>query len=89
MSTLAASNLKSDLDVSSAKVNLSEAQLLRLQAQNDVAAALANLSVVLGQSDAPSYVPRPQQTSRGQGGDAPGNFDFYVFTLSRREIARI
>ena len=34
------------------------------------------------QADAPSYVPRPQQTSRGQGGDAPGNFDFYVFTLS-------
>jgi len=47
--------LKSGLDVSFAKVNLSEAQLLLLQARNDVAAAFAGLSAALGQSDAPTY----------------------------------
>jgi len=52
---LAASNLKSGLDVSFAKVNLSEAQLLLLQARNDGAAAFAALAAALGQSDAPAY----------------------------------
>ena len=41
VSALAPSNLKSGLDVSFAKVNLSEAQLLLLQARNDQAAAFA------------------------------------------------
>jgi outer membrane protein len=53
---LAQSNLKSGLDVSFAKVNLSEAQLLLLQARNDQAAAFAALAAALGQSDAPAYV---------------------------------
>jgi outer membrane protein len=53
---LAQSNLKSGLDVSFAKVNLSEAQLLLLQARNDQAAAFAGLAAALGQSDAPAYV---------------------------------
>jgi len=53
---LAQSNLKSGLDVSFAKVNLSEAQLLLLQARNDQAAAFAALAAALGQSDAPVYV---------------------------------
>ena len=52
---LAASGLKSGLDVSFAKVNLGESQLLLLQAQNDVAAAFASLSAALGQPDAPAY----------------------------------
>jgi outer membrane protein len=52
---LAQSNLKSGLDVSFARVNLSEAQLLLLQARNDQAAALAALAAALGQSDAPAY----------------------------------
>ncbi|HET6957259.1 MAG TPA: TolC family protein [Vicinamibacterales bacterium] len=56
VSALAASNLKSGLDVSFAKVNLSEAQLLLLQARNDSAAALAGLAAALGQGDAPAYV---------------------------------
>ncbi len=56
VSALASSNLRSGLDVSFAKVNLAEAQLLLLQARNDVAAAFAGLSAALGQSDAPSYV---------------------------------
>jgi outer membrane protein len=55
VTALAQSNLKSGLDVSFAKVSLGEAQLLRLQAQNDLAAAFANLSVALGQPDAPAY----------------------------------
>jgi outer membrane protein len=53
---LAQSNLKSGLDVSFAKVNLSEAQLLLLQARNDQAAAFAALAAALGQADAPGYV---------------------------------
>ena len=56
VSALASSNLRSGLDVSFAKVNSSEAQLLLLQARNDVAAAFAGLSAALGQSDAPTYV---------------------------------
>jgi outer membrane protein len=56
ISALAQSNLKSGLDVSFAKVNLSEAQLLLLQARNDQAAAFAALAAALGQSDAPAYV---------------------------------
>jgi outer membrane protein len=52
---LAQSNLKSGLDVSFARVNLSEAQLLLLQANNDQAAALAALAAALGQADAPAY----------------------------------
>jgi outer membrane protein len=53
---LAQSNLKSGLDVSFANVNLSEAQLLLLQARNDQAAAFAALAAALGQPDAPAYV---------------------------------
>ncbi len=52
---LAQSNLKSGLDLSFAKVNLSEAQLLLVQARNDQAAAFATLAAALGQSDAPAY----------------------------------
>jgi outer membrane protein len=55
VSALAQSNLKSGLDVSFAKVNLSEAQLLQLQARNDSAAAFAALAAALGQADAPAY----------------------------------
>jgi outer membrane protein len=53
---LAQSHLKSGLDVSFARVSLSEAQLLLLQARNDSAAAFAALAAALGQSDAPAYV---------------------------------
>jgi outer membrane protein len=55
VNALAASNLKSGLDASFAKVNLSEAQLLLLQARNDASAAFAALAAALGQSDAPAY----------------------------------
>ncbi|MCU1383016.1 MAG: Outer rane efflux protein [Acidobacteria bacterium] len=52
---LAESNLKSGLDVSFAKVNVSEAQLMLLQARNDQASAFAALAAALGQRDAPEY----------------------------------
>ncbi len=55
VSALAASNLKSGLDVSFAKVNLAEAQLLLLQAQNDRQAGFATLSAALGDSQTPTY----------------------------------
>ena len=42
------SNLKSELDASFARVNLAQAQLLLLDAQNNTSASLANLSAVLG-----------------------------------------
>jgi outer membrane protein len=48
VTALAASNLKSGLDVSFARVNLAEAQLLLVQAQNDVQAAFASLSAAMG-----------------------------------------
>jgi outer membrane protein len=48
VSALAESKLKSMLDVSFAKVNLSDAKLLQVQAQNDVKAAEAELSRALG-----------------------------------------
>jgi outer membrane protein len=51
ISVMAKNQLKSDLDVSFAKVNLSEAQLLLIQAQNDLQASFAELSNALGYSD--------------------------------------
>jgi len=52
---LAKNQLKSGLDVSFANVNLGQAQLLLTQAQNNVQAAYANLSLALGYSTAQSY----------------------------------
>ena len=45
---LAASGLKSSLDVSFARVNLAQAQLLLVQAQNDVQASFAALTAAMG-----------------------------------------
>lgn len=50
-SALQKSNLRSGLDVSFANVDLAQAQLLLIQAKNDVQAALAELSRALGYSD--------------------------------------
>src|ERR1700676_745305 len=50
-SALQKSNLKSGLDVSFANVDLAQAQLLLIQAQNDVQASNAELSKALGYSD--------------------------------------
>jgi outer membrane protein len=48
VTTLANSKLRSTLDVSFANVNLAQAKLASLQAQNDVQAAFAALSVAMG-----------------------------------------
>jgi outer membrane protein len=51
VSALAKSNLKSGLDVSFANVDFARAQLLLVQAQNDLQASYAQLSDALGYSD--------------------------------------
>lgn len=48
---LARNKIKSDLDVSFANVDLAQAQLLLIQAQNDLQASFAELAVALGYSD--------------------------------------
>jgi outer membrane protein len=50
------SNLKSGLDVSFANVDLAQAQLLLIQARNDVQSSFADLSVALGYSDQRTFV---------------------------------
>ncbi len=55
VAALASSGLKSALDVSFARVNLSEAQLLLVQARNDVEASYAALSAALGHPRASAY----------------------------------
>lgn len=56
VTALAASHLRSGLDVSFAQVNLSSAQLLLAQAQNDSQRALATLAAALGTRAATAYV---------------------------------
>jgi outer membrane protein len=53
VTTLAQSNLKSQLDVSFANVNLADAKLLLVSAQNDINSAFADLATAIG---------RPAQT---------------------------
>lgn len=53
--TLAASGLKSSLDASFAKVNLSQAKLLLVQARNDVQAAFARLTAAIGSMQTSVY----------------------------------
>jgi outer membrane protein len=53
---LAKNKLKSDLDLSFANVNLAQAKLLLLDAQNNEKAALANLSAVLGYSTQQDFI---------------------------------
>jgi outer membrane protein len=55
VTALAGSGLKSGLDVSFAKVNLSTAQLLLVQARNDTDRALAELATALGEPSAQIY----------------------------------
>lgn len=51
----AASGLKSGLDVSFARVNLAQAQILLVQARNDQEAAFTALSAAMGTADAVTY----------------------------------
>jgi len=55
VTALAASNLRSGLDVSFTRVNLAEAQLLLVQARNDVQAASTALSAAMGLSEFTAY----------------------------------
>ena len=54
VNALAQSNLRSGLDVSFARVNLSSARLLLVQAENDTARAFAALAAATGRRSAPS-----------------------------------
>jgi outer membrane protein len=55
-SALQKSNLKSGLDVSFANVDLAQAKLLLIQAQNDLQASFAALTAALGYSDQRTFV---------------------------------
>src|SRR5207247_7951288 len=55
VTALEKSRLKSGLDLSFAKVNLAQAELLLAQAQNDVQAGYAQLSTALGYQDQRSF----------------------------------
>jgi len=52
---LAASKLKSELDLNTAAANLSQAELLQLDAENEVQQASAALAALLGESSSTSY----------------------------------
>jgi outer membrane protein len=53
--TMASNKLKSELDVTFARVNLEEAKLLLTNAQNEAKSALAELASALGSSDVTEY----------------------------------
>ncbi|HEY5909231.1 MAG TPA: TolC family protein [Verrucomicrobiae bacterium] len=55
VTALASNKLRSDLDVSFAKVNLEEARLLLSKAQNDLQGSFAQLATLLGQREAQNY----------------------------------
>jgi len=55
VTALARNNLRSQLDVSFAGVNLAQAQLLLIQAQNEVQAAYAEMTRALGQEQTATY----------------------------------
>ena len=55
VTALANVNLKSGLDVSFAKVNLSDAKLLLLSAQNDLRSAYADLTAAMGSREQQTY----------------------------------
>ena len=67
ISALASNKLRSDLDLSFAKVNFADAELLQSKAQNDLDAAFAQLSSLLGLNQTRTYQlveePLPPQVS--------------------------
>jgi outer membrane protein len=74
---LAKNKLKSDLDLSFANVNLAQAKLLLLDAQNNDKAALANLSAVLG---FPTLQELVLQDVSEAGAAPPGDVDSLINT---------
>jgi len=82
VSALAKSKLKSDLDVSFANVNLAQARLLLLDAQNNEQSAMASLSAILGYSSLQVFdlVENSQPVAR-----PPANIDALITeALTRR-----
>jgi outer membrane protein len=72
---LAKNKLRSDLDLSFANVNLAQAKLLLLDAQNNDKAALANLSAVLGYSTEHDFILVEEQA---QAVVPPGDVDSLI-----------
>ena len=70
VSAQAASGLKSALDLSFAQVSLSEAQILVVQARNDLQAAFASLSAAMGSAAVATYElveqPMPSESSEDE-----------------------
>jgi len=60
VTALASNKLRSDLDVSFARVNLEEGKLLLSRAQNDQQAAFAQLSTLMGMREPKAYTIREQ-----------------------------
>src|ERR1700746_3137323 len=75
ISALAKNKLKSELDLSFANVNLAQAKLLLLDAQNNDKAALANLSAVLGYSTEHDFILVEEQA---QAVVPPGDVDSLI-----------
>ncbi len=69
---LAKSKLKSGLDLSFANVNLAEAKLMLVQAQNDVTAAFAQLTATLGYQGDRTYSLAEEPTPAAPPPDATG-----------------
>ncbi len=67
VTALASNKIRSDLDVSFARVNVEEAQLLLSKAQSDLDAAFAQISALLGERNSTNYAlaeePLPPQVS--------------------------
>jgi outer membrane protein len=72
VSTLASNKLKSELDVNFAQVNVDDAKLLRLQSQNDLQAAEARLSNLIGQEQSTHYLLKEITNNLSSAPDAAG-----------------
>jgi outer membrane protein len=71
ITALEKNKLKSGLDVSFANVDLAQAQLLLVQAQNDLQASFAELSAALGYSDQRTFQLAEQPLPPAPPGDLP------------------
>jgi outer membrane protein len=78
---LATNQLRSGLDVSFAKVNLSESRLLLANAQNDLQAAFARLSTLLGEREQRTY---RLQDEAAPSGPAPDGSQMVEEALRQR-----
>jgi outer membrane protein len=82
VSALASNKLKSELDVSFARVDREGARLLVAKSENDVQAAWAGLAVLLGSREAPAFalVPEPAAPS----GPSPAADELVRIALEQR-----